>query len=339
MSLFVDKYSLEKFPKIAFHEKESNLLSTISDDVSIPHLIFYGPSGSGKKTLVRAYMEKMYDKNVHHFCDTPYKVNGSGSTVTKVNIKQSNYHIIIEPNNNNFDKYLIQDVVKYYAKTPPHFLFTKRKPFKIVLINNIEKLSYYAQTSLRRTMEKYSKICRFIMICNSLSSVIDPIRSRCYCFRVDVPSNTEIMSLMTHIVYKEKIPMTLDDYVNIMSLANGNIKKIMLSLQLRHIGENYDISYNESIKKIFSKLLTCDIDEILKIRLLIWNMTITTVQGIQILRDLFEIMLISDKVDELSKIEITEAAALYSYNLTRYRREIIHLEAFIATAMYVLSKM
>ena len=79
-------------------------------------------------------LEMLYDKSVHDIVDSIYKVAGSGNTITEVVIKQSNYHIIIEPNNNNFDRYLIQEVVREYAKRMPLNIFTTKKVFKTVVI-------------------------------------------------------------------------------------------------------------------------------------------------------------------------------------------------------------
>jgi len=161
---FVNKYAPKTENDILFHKKEINTLKRMSNDNSIPHLIFSGPEGSGKKTLINLFLEMMYDKSVHKLSDATYVVTGSGNSSNDVIIKQSNYHIIIEPYNNNFDRYLIQDVVKEYAKKVPLNQFIKsKKTFKIILINNVDNLPYYAQTSLRRTMEKYSGTCRFIM--------------------------------------------------------------------------------------------------------------------------------------------------------------------------------
>ena len=158
----------------------------------------------GKKTLLKQFMEKVYDSHVNNLIDSPYKVTGSGNSTTDVIIKQSNYHIVIEPNNNNFDRYLIQDVVKEYAKKVPLQVITSKKNFKMVLINNIDNLSFYAQTSLRRTMEKFSGNCRFIMWCRSLSKVIDPLRSRCYCFRIESVSEEDLLELLIYVCFKEK---------------------------------------------------------------------------------------------------------------------------------------
>ena len=131
---FVDKYAPKKVKDAFFHKEELNKLKTMSKDDAIPHIIFYGPSGCGKKTTINIFLEMLYDEEVHNLVNSVYNVTGSGNNSTQVTIKQSNYHIVIEPNNNNFDRYLIQDVVKEYAKRVPLGVFTSQKFFKTVLI-------------------------------------------------------------------------------------------------------------------------------------------------------------------------------------------------------------
>src|SRR3990167_878267 len=110
------------------------MLKIMSADDSIPHVIFYGPEGSGKKTIINLFLEMIYDKDVHKLEDCIYKVAGSGNKITEVIVKQSNYHIIIEPNNNNFDRYLIHDIVKEYAKRRSLGIFKTIRQFKMVVI-------------------------------------------------------------------------------------------------------------------------------------------------------------------------------------------------------------
>lgn len=329
---FVDKYTPRKLEDAYFHKQELSKLKTMCQDDAIPHIIFYGPEGSGKKSTINIFLEMLYDEHVHDMVDSVYTVTGSGNANTDVVIKQSNYHIVIEPNNNNFDRYLIQDVVKEYARRRPLGIFTAQKIFKTVLINNIDNLSYYAQTSLRRTLEVYSGTCRFIMWSRSLSKVINPLRSRCHCFSIPSPTNGELFGYLLDISYKENIKLTLEQYTEILDLAEGNIKKALWLLQLSKFNESFETTYDKTINRIVS-LLTTDIGENLKtllpIRDLMYNIMITNITGTQIIRDLVDKLILTD-IPYICKVDITEIAADYEDNLIKGRREIIHLDAFIA---------
>ena len=335
---FINKYAPKNTSEIIFHKDEVKLLKKMSDDNSIPHIIFYGPEGAGKKTLIKAFLAMLYDDRVNKLCDSTYKVTGSGNSTTDVVIKQSDYHIVIEPNNNNFDRYLIQDVVKEYAKKMPLNVFTSNKSFKSVLINNVDNLSYYAQTSLRRTMEKNSETCRFIMWCRSLSRVIDPIRSRCHYFRINAPTDKELIELIARISFSESIKINFNDYNEIIRISNRNIKKVFWMLEFKKLNESYKTSYDDTIQEIVNYLLTYDIKSILDIRELLYNIMITNISGTQIIKDIIKELYEKDIVSDECKLNFAEISAKFEHNLIRGRREIIHLEAFIAAIFFILNK-
>ena len=157
------------------------------------HLIIYGAHGCNKEYIVNYLLEKIYGKTANDVKDVEYIVSGYSNTKKKILIKQSKYHIVIEPKSNGFDKYLIQEIIQNYAKSEPLSIIKNRKLFKIVIINKIDNLSYYAQASLRRTMEKYSKSCKFILISDQVSKIIEPIRSRCLMIRIPFPSENQIL--------------------------------------------------------------------------------------------------------------------------------------------------
>ena len=243
----IDKYTPKNIDEIFFHKELYELLQLISTDEAIPHIIFYGAEGSGKKTLIKIFLEMLFDASVHDLSDVPYSVTGSGNKVVDEMIKQSNYHIELEPNGNNFDRYLIHDVVKKYAKRASLNVFKTNRKFKIVLINNIDNLSSSAQFSLRRTMEDNSDNCRFILWCNSISKVINPLRSRCKCLKVSSPQNIDMMEYILTISQRENIDMTLDKMCYILNESDGNIKRVLWLLQ---IYKNNDIIAHFVHKKI-----------------------------------------------------------------------------------------
>jgi len=336
--LLIDKYAPLTVDTSQFHAGELEILKKMATDESIPHLIFCGPEGSGKKTLINLFLEMLFDEDVHKIGDSIYNVSGSGNTKKDVVIKQSNYHIIIEPNNNNFDRYLIQDVVKEYAKKVPLRMFRSKKSFKVVFINNVDNLLYYAQTALRRTMEKFSGTCRFIMLCKSLSKVISPLTSRCYTIRTEAPNDKELLSLMIDISMKENMKPTLQQYNNILTSVNGNIKKALWLLEFLRFDESFETTYDEIINQIVDILFTCDLKNIYVIRDLLYRTMITNNTGTQIIKDMTNIMMKSELIDDMSKMEIAHNAAMYEYSLIKGRREIKHLEPFVISIMGTIYK-
>ncbi len=334
--LFIDKYRPENINDIFFHDSLLKKLVHMSKDNSIPHIIFHGPEGSGKKTVIRLFLEMLYGSSINKTSETIYNVSGSGNSTIQVPINKSNFHIIIEPNNNNFDRYLVQEVVKEYAKKIPFNVFNTKKKFKVVLINNVANMSYYAQTSLRRTLEKYSDTCRFIMWCRSLSKVIDPLRSRCLCIGVKKPSRPHLFQRLYTISVMERMKINLKVINDIIDKSNLNIKKSLWLLQLYKNGHDLINNYDRIIDKIVLIIKLSNIDYVTKIRALIYNIMITNISGTKIIIDILQLLLKSDDICFESKHKIIKNASIYEHNLVRGRREIIHLDAFVIKIITIL---
>jgi len=333
----VDEYSPKTIEEAFFNKDILEKLEILSKDDSIPHLLFYGPKGSGKKTIIRLLLEMLYDKSVHDIVDSIYKVAGSGNTVTEVVIKQSNYHIVIEPNNNNFDRYLIQEVVREYAKRMPLNIFSTKKVFKTVLINKVDNLSYYAQTALRRTMEKYSDTCRFILWSESLNKVIDPLISRCYSIRVPLPSDKDMFKWIYKVSVEENLNLSFFDLIDIVDSSEGNIREGLWKLQLiKNCNNKCDDMYKISIVEIVDTMLQHEIVSIIEIREQLYDIMITNINETVILKDILNELLNNNNIPIESKYLIVESASKYEFNLIRKRREIIHLEGFIQNVIYIL---
>lgn len=321
--------------KCYFHKEIFKNLKKISEDDGMPHIIFYGNPGSGKKTMINLFLEMIFDKSVYKLDNSKYVVISSGNIENEVMVKQSDHHLIIEPNNNNFDRYLIQDIVKVYAKKYPLSIFEKNRTFKAVQINHLDNLSYYAQTSLRRTMEIYSKSCRFIMWCYSLSKVIEPLRSRCLCIHVPTQTDDDLIKWIFNIASLEKIK--LDPYVvdKILTSSNGNLKKILWKMDLykyrKRTDNAYQISMNNLIKEIVAN------GNIQKIRDFVYNMMITNISSNTIIKDILNIILLNNNdITNSKKMMIINCASEYEYRLSKSRRDIIHIEAFIDKIMKIL---
>ena len=271
--------------------------------------------------------------------DSKYTVISSGNIENEVIVKQSDHHIIIEPNNNNFDRYLIQDIVKEYARRYPLCIFEKSRNFKMVQINNLDNLSYYAQTSLRRTIEKYSKTCRFIMWCYSLSKVIEPLRSRCLCIHVPTQTNDELIKWTFNVSSLENIDIDFPVLNYIIETSNGNLKDILWKLDLYKYCGKIQNGYQKSLINLINEILIGN--DIQTIRDYIYKMMITNISSNIIIKDILNIIL--EKVDNFKNpkeksLEIINYASEFEYKLSKGRRDIIHIEAFIMNVIDVLRK-
>ena len=201
----------------------------MSEDESIPHLIFSGIFG--KKTMVKLFLEMLYGEEVTKTKQIKYIISGSGNNANEEYFTESPFHIEINPKGTNNDRYLIQDVINQYAQRSNYNIFKCKHNFKIIVIYNTQKMLSSVQFSLRRTIEKYSDTCRFIIITSSVTKIIKPLLSRCKNIRLGYPDKYEIIKYIISIAKKESINISLNRLTYIVN--NGqNIKDILWLLQL-----------------------------------------------------------------------------------------------------------
>ena len=325
----------QNLSKCYFHKDILNKLKTISKDDCMPHIIFYGNSSSGKKTIINLFLEMIFDNSIYNLDDSKYTVVSSGNIENEVIVKQSDHHIIIEPNNNNFDRYLIQDIVKEYARRYPLCIFEKSRNFKMVQINNLDNLSYYAQTSLRRTIEKYSKTCRFIMWCYSLSKVIEPLRSRCLCIHIPTQTDEELIKWTFNIASLESIKLDFGILTDIVETSNGSLKNILWKLDMYKYCGKIENCYQKALTELINEIMNGHNIEI--IRDYIYKMMITNIPSNIIIKDILNIILIKINNYPKDKIfNIINAASIFEYRLSKGRRDIIHIETFLETIINIL---
>jgi replication factor C subunit 3/5 len=138
--------------------------------------LVYGPSGAGKKTRIVATLKELYGPGVEKIKIDARVFQTTSNRKLEFNIVASVYHLEITPSDvGNYDRVVVQDLLKEVAQTQQVDLGAKQR-FKVVVINEADHLTRDAQAALRRTMEKYSPNLRLILLANSTSNIIAPIR-------------------------------------------------------------------------------------------------------------------------------------------------------------------
>eukprot|EP01067_Filipodium_phascolosomae_P003836 Filipodium_phascolosomae@DN2680_c2_g1_i12.p1 len=203
--LWIDKYRPKSLKELSYNVETTQLLQRLVESQDFPHLLLYGPTGSGKKTRLGAFLYEVYGPGVRKLKvdNRNLKVSPTSSASVDINVVTSSYHLEVAPSEvANKDRVVIQQLIKEIAQSPP---LQTTPSFKMVVIMNVDQLTREAQAALRRTMEKYMKSCRLVLVCNSLSRVLPPVRSRCLCLRIGAPSNVEIVSILHQIADAEKL--------------------------------------------------------------------------------------------------------------------------------------
>ena len=221
--LWVDKHRPNQLKQLSYHpETTARLNSLAADPHSLPHLMFYGPPGAGKKTRIMSLLREIYGPGSQRLRLDKRTFTTPTKRSIEINMISSNYHIEISPGDAGInDRYVVQEVIKEMAanrniSSAATSLGASSKggggddgaeggaaakstgrgknkvDYKVVVLVEVDKLSRQAQAALRRTMEKYSASCRLILCCNNQSKVIDPVRSRCLGIRVPAPSHDDV---------------------------------------------------------------------------------------------------------------------------------------------------
>jgi replication factor C small subunit len=109
------------------------------------------------------------------------------------------------------------------------------KPFKIIILDEFDYMTHNAQAILRNLMETFSAHCRFILTCNYVEKVIDPIQSRCQSFQIVPPTKKDVAMQISKILKNEEIEFEVKDLVPIIDASYPDIRKIINTCQLNSI--------------------------------------------------------------------------------------------------------
>jgi replication factor C small subunit len=129
---------------------------------------------------------------------------------------------------------VIRNRVKSFARTRP----LGDVPFKIISLDEADSLTRDAQHALRRTMERYVSSCRFCLICNYSSRIIEPIQSRCAVFRFPRLNEKDLTKRINHIANKEEVQVTEDGIQSILYVSGGDLRRAINVLQAASVTQN-----------------------------------------------------------------------------------------------------
>jgi replication factor C small subunit len=200
-SLLVEKYRSKVLDEYVGNENIKKTIAQYLSQNDIQNLIFYGPAGTGKTTLA-----KLIVKNLD--CDFLY-INASDERGIET----------------------IRDKVSGFASTASF------KPLKVVILDEADFLTIQAQASLRNVIETFSRTTRFILTCNYVERIIDPLQSRCQTLKIVPPSKQDIAYHLINVLKEEKVDCTADDLKSIINQYYPDIRKMLNTIQLSIQGD------------------------------------------------------------------------------------------------------
>ena len=228
---------------------------------------------------------------------------------------------------------VIRTKVKDFARTKP----IGDAPFKIIFLDESDALTSDAQNALRRTMEKYSDICRFILSCNFPSRIIPPIQSRCAIFRFSPLKREDIIKKLKEIAENENITIDDSGIDAIIYVSEGDLRKAINVLQTAAtVSKNID---DEVVYKVSSKARPDEIIKMVELALnnkfieareLLYNLMIDWgMSGEDILLQMFREIPNLD-IEERKKVSLVEAIGECDFRIVEGANERIQLSALLA---------
>jgi len=307
---WVEKYRPRILDDIANQKGIIKRLKIFIKDKSMPHLIFAGPAGTGKTTSALCMVRELYGKKM-----------APNSTFLELNASDAR----------GID--VIRTYIKDFAKAKPPVDI----PFKILILDEADNMTAPAQQALRRTMEKYTKNCRMILICNYSNKIIPPIQSRCVVFRFSSLNKEDIKERIKLIANRENISVPPNGLNALVDVSNGDCRRAINYLQsCGTISEKID---NEIVFRVAGEVPPIKIKEILQ----------TALEGhlklsIKQLKDLIKDYGLSGRniiknihreiysleISEDLKIELSKLLAEFEYRLSQGGTEEIQLQALLA---------
>ena len=200
--IWTEKYRPRKLDEVA---GQDHIISNIKSYVrrkNLPHLIFSGPAGVGKTAAAVAMARELFEDT---WSENFTELNASDERGIEV----------------------VRNKIKNFARTMP----IGGSDFKIIFLDEADALTDAAQSALRRTMERYSGTCRFILSCNYSSKIIDPIQSRCSVYRFKSLSYEALKARILYIAEKEGLKLSEDTVKALNYVSMGDMRRAINALQ------------------------------------------------------------------------------------------------------------
>jgi replication factor C small subunit len=200
--MWAEKYRPRTLSQIVDQKEIVERLASFVKARNVPHCIFAGPPGTGKTTAALCLAHDLYGEA---YRENLMELNASDERGINV----------------------VRETVKTFARVRT----LGEIPFKILILDEADNMTSDAQQALRRTMERYTGSCRFILIANYSGKIIEPIQSRCAPFRFTYLPREEQDKYLQYIAQQEKVNLTKDGLEAVYDVCSGDLRRAINSLQ------------------------------------------------------------------------------------------------------------
>ena len=306
--IWIEKYRPKKFEEIKGQTKIIERVKAFVEAENLPHLLLSGPAGVGKTTLSLVIARELFGDS---WKENVLELNASDERGIDV----------------------IRTKVKEFAKVRS----LSSVPFKIIYLDECDALTREAQQALRRTMENYAATTRFILSCNYISKIIDPIQSRCTVFKFKLLDKSEIFDLIDNVSKAEGLIIDNSAKESIFEISNGDCRRVENILQSCSV-----ISKTIDTDLVFSLASMAKPDEIIEVlnlaldnkfvesrKLLLDVMLKYGLSGSDVIKQIQKSILDLDLEDKL-KVKLIDRCGDVEFRMTEGSDEYLQLESFLA---------
>jgi len=310
---WVEKYRPHGLKEVVGHDEITHRLKSYVEKRNMPNMLFAGPAGTGKTSSSIALARELFGAN---FEQNFLELNASDDRGIDV----------------------VRNTIKDFART-----LAFDSGFKIIFLDECDALTTDAQQALRRTMEKYTKTCRFILSCNYSSKILEPIQSRCVVYRFKPLGAKDIDKQINHIAEKEKLQVDEKAKTAINYVAQGDLRKATNVLQAaasldKKITEEivYNVSSRARPEQVQEMIILALKGKFLEARKKLEELMYEQgMSGEDIVMQVYrETMNLDEKeISEKQKIELVDTIGEYDFRIVEGANERIQLEALLAQFM------
>jgi replication factor C small subunit len=308
--IWVDKYRPKTFDQIIGQTYFVKRIKAFIESKNLPHLLFSGAPGTGKTTTALVVARELFGENG----------------------MKGNYLELNASDDRGID--VIRNQIKEFAKLKS----LTNIPYKIICLDEADSLTKDAQQALRRTMEKYSASCRFILACNEISKIMDPIQSRCVVFKFKPLQEEALDKLIDRIAEGEDLKVDKDAKETLILSCRGDVRKLTNILQATSaLEKTISVELIEEIldsvnpKEVLKMVDAAKEGNFFKARdYLIALKSIKGFSGLEILKEVYRIIIADESIDPKVKIKIIDRIATVEFRIVEGSDEELQIEALLA---------